>query len=107
MEAEGCYRPIEDALRTLAAGNTRVVDARLREDANSVGEDAIFVELVLADPSDVTWPVEEIRELRRRVRDVMTEHREHRPPDYPWYISFSPETDDELDPEDAAEAIDV
>jgi hypothetical protein len=107
MEPENSYGPIEDALKTLAVRSTRVLDARLREDANSFGEDAIFVELVLTNPSDVTWPVEDIRELRRRVRDVMTEHREHRPPDFPWYISLAPKDPDEFAPEDTAEQIEV
>jgi hypothetical protein len=106
MEPEGDYGPIEDALKKLAVGSTRVLDARLREDANSFGEDAIFVELALTNPSDdVTRRVEEIWELRRRVRDVMTEYREHRPPELPWYIAYTSEDPGEFAPEDTEEQI--
>jgi hypothetical protein len=82
-----------------------VLDARVREDANAFDEPAIRVELVLTNPSEVTRPVGDLRELRRRVRDVMTDYREHRPPDLPWYISFTSERRREFAPEDTEEPI--
>ncbi len=81
---------IGEALRGQTFGSTRVVavDLTISEDAN--GDRALFVAATLADPTDDTWPYDDILMLRRRVLEVA---REIPPIEIPIYVTVSPETD--------------
>jgi hypothetical protein len=94
---------VEQALtdRHFNIGGVRVVviDASLGVDSD--GEDAIIVRVVLAPPEGDTWPVEDVWELRRMIRDVIASVDPEL--EIPWVISI--ESEDES--EDAQDAINV
>lgn len=95
---------LHEALRDahLAAGNTAVTDVQVRRGPDSSGESAIFIDLTLSNPaqSGETWPVEDIWELRRKIRNVVW-HVYPEDFDLPWFVSLQPEEPGELAPEDA------
>lgn len=88
-------------LKGLRANDTSVVDVRWDERDDSSGRPAVFIALVLADPpaGQETWPIEDVRRLKRTVRDELFE----KDPDFdtPWFIELESEHPDELDAEDA------
>lgn len=74
----------------------RAVELVRQEDAS--GEDAwIFVvRLPDPDPAVGTWPVETVNELTRATRDKAITTGVS----WPWYIVFSPESDEDQEDED-------
>ncbi len=99
--------PLRAALTGVAAGDTKVKDALLRFDDDSVGAPALFVELILSNPpaEQGTWPVDDRRDLRRKVREKMSEVA----PDLelPWFVTFQPEDAEPLALADRGEQVDV
>lgn len=51
-------------------GATGVARASAYLDEDSVGEVGTFFELVLDDPEGETWPVEDLFDLRRQIREA-------------------------------------
>jgi hypothetical protein len=82
------------ALRDQSAGNTIVRDVRVEMGEDSSDRVALFVVLVLANPPEGLdhWPVDDLWELRRRVRAAITERLPDL--DVPWYVVFEPEHPD-------------
>jgi hypothetical protein len=80
------------------AGGTVVRDVRVERREDAFGEEALFIVLVLADPPDgvETWPVNDLRTLRRRVREHLSEKVDDR---VPWFVVFEPEHPDLEDEE--------
>lgn len=93
-------------LRDLEAGGTRVLDAHVRHGEDSEGEPALFLELTLTNPPEGsgTWPVDDIWDLRRRVRDIVAHLNEI---DQPWFIAFRPRDTEDFAPEDTGEQLDI
>jgi hypothetical protein len=93
----------------VVAGGTAIVGSRVHLGEDSGGGSAMFVEVTLSNPphGQETWPVEDIWQLRRTLRDVISHVYEVFPSDekLPWFISFVPEDAGELDPEDTAEQL--
>jgi hypothetical protein len=94
------------------AGETQVKDVRvdLREDSS--GRPALFIVLVLSEPPKdaETWPVDDLWQLRRIVRDTkarMEAQAESARDELPWYIVFESENYVSLDDEDIDELLDV
>src|SRR5262245_57874820 len=79
------------ALRDQSVGDTIVCDVRVDMRADSSDRLALFVVLVLANPPKGLdhWPVDDLWELRRRVRAAIAERVPHF--DAPWYVVFEPE----------------
>ncbi|MHB1469785.1 MAG: hypothetical protein ACYCSI_02540 [Solirubrobacteraceae bacterium] len=90
------------ALKRLQARDTRVVDARWDERDDSSGRPAVFIALVLADPppGSSTWPIEDVMQLKRAVRDELFDKEPEF--DRPWFVELEPEHPGELDPEDVS-----
>jgi hypothetical protein len=91
----------------LGAGGTDVrrLHVRLGDDAN--GDPAFLVRLVLSDPpaGEETWPVSDLRALRRTIRDKLGDiDPELRTP---WIISFEPESSEQFAPEDTEGEVQV
>jgi hypothetical protein len=103
--AEALRQQAEQLRGQVAPGETRVVEVQVRAGEDADGERALYVELKLANPSGdrETWPVEDVWELRRRLRDAVA----HLGADIPWFIVVEPEDPGELDPEDAEQEIDA
>jgi hypothetical protein len=97
---------LEEKLRGLEAGTTRVLNATVRHEEDSEGEPALFLELTLTNPppGEETWPIDDIWALRRKIGDVVagiegiTE---------PWFIRFQPKDPGELEPSDLEEQLDL
>lgn len=81
---------IADGLRGVTFGKTLVenVELDVTEDAN--GDRALFVDVILKDPSGDTWPPEDILTIRRKVLEIA---RQIPPIEIAIYISMSPKTD--------------
>jgi hypothetical protein len=99
-------------LEGLKAGETVVKSARAIPREDSSGRTALFVELVLSEPPKgaETWPVDDLWELRRMVRDVKARveaQAESARDELPWYIVFESENYVSLDDEDIDELLDV
>lgn len=99
-------------LEGLKAGETVVKSARAIPREDSSGRPALFVELVLSEPPKgaETWPVDDLWELRRMVRDVKARveaQAESARDELPWYIVFESENYVSLDDEDIDELLDV
>lgn len=79
-------------------GSIHPRDVELRRDEDSVGEEAWFFDVVLADPDPAvgTWPPEELAELDRATRDEAL----RRGLSWPWYVVVRPETDEPQADED-------
>jgi len=75
-------------------GNTIVRDIHVERQPDSVGDEADFVVLVLADPpeGEDTWPLEDLRSLRQAVREAIAERVKDL--DATWYVVFEPEHPD-------------
>lgn len=97
---------LTEALRDREVGSTRVVAVRVRRGDDSEGQPALFVELTLTDPPEEpgTWPVDEIWQLRRIVRDAVSALDGI---ELPWFVFFEPEHPDELEPSDVGEQLSV
>jgi len=76
------------------AGDTAVRDVRVEVREDAFGEDALMVILVLSDPPDdqESWPVDDLRALRRRLREVLAPRLDEI--GMPWYVMFEPEHPD-------------
>jgi hypothetical protein len=100
-------REVGNALTNRTAGRTRIVGVRVRYGEDSDGDPALFVKLMLSDPPAGmdTWPVEDVWELRRAVRDVITGLEPQ--PNVAWFISFVPESAEELEPDDLAGEVEI
>jgi hypothetical protein len=82
------------ALRDQSAGNTIIRDVRVEMGEDSSERVSLFVVLVLANPPEESdhWPVDDLWELRRRVRTAIAERLPDL--DVPWYVVFEPEHPD-------------
>lgn len=82
---------VEQALRHSVEGRhfgtieVRKVIAILGEDAD--GQTAVYVELVLSDPAEATWPIDDAQLLRRAIREQLVSE----PPGLPFYVTLRPE----------------
>lgn len=96
---------LEERLKGLQSGTTRVLSAKVRHDEDSEGEPALFLELTLTNPppGEETWPTDDIWALRRLIGDVVASIGEVEP----WFIRFSPEDPGELEPSDIEEQLDL
>jgi hypothetical protein len=97
---------LRKALRDGEVGSTRVVSVHVRRGEDSEGQPALFVELTLTDPPEEagTWPVDDIWQLRRLVRDAVSGLEGI---DLPWFVFFQPEHPGELEPSDVGEQLSV
>ena len=93
---------IREWLASRTFGSLSPVAVELRRDANSDEEEAWFFDVVLPnpDPAEETWPIDDIIALDLGVRDEAL----RRGLTWPWYVSFTPETEEEFADEDALEA---
>jgi len=97
---------LEGKLQGLKSGTTEVLSAKVRHEADSEGEPALFLELTLTNPppGEETWPTDDIWALRKMVGDVVaslggvTE---------PWFMRFYPKDPGELEPSDLEEQLDL
>ena len=90
---------LPEALRSKSAGATIIKEVRVDFREDSGDRLALFVVLVLTDPPDQgTWPVDDLWELRRVVRETIAEQAPDL--DMPWYVVFEPEHPDLLDEDD-------
>ncbi len=71
----------------------RVVSARVAWDEDAEGEPILRFNVALANPSQETWPVDDVVEFHRRVEDHADEMRL----EVPLYVGLEAETSDELD----------
>jgi hypothetical protein len=104
-------KPLAEALRERAAelqeepppGGTRVVSVTVRSGEDSEGSPALFVELVLSAPPEDqgTWPVDDLWLLRRMLSDAVRDI----PTDVSWFVTFEPETAEEVTAEDAGDVV--
>lgn len=93
---------IREWLVSRTFGSLSPVAVELRRDANSDGEEAWFFDVVLPDPdpAEETWPIDDIIDLQLSVRDEAL----RRGLAWPWYVFFTPETEEEFADEDALES---
>jgi hypothetical protein len=86
-------------------GDTRILGVHAREEEDSDGRPAVFVDLLLTNPprGRETWPVDDIWTLREIVREAISGLAV----EDPWFIRFAPEEAGELEPEDTKEQIPV
>lgn len=92
---------LADWAKTLRVGSIQVVDATATIGVDVNGQEAVFLELVLADPADETWPIEDVLELRRLVneRARVDLHAEA------WHIGLQPVSDDAVEDEDTGDVV--
>lgn len=92
------------ALKDQSAGDTIIRDVRAEMREDSSDRLALFVVLVLANPpKDLDqWPIEDLWELRRKVREAVAERLPEL--DVPWYVVFEPEHPDLADDDKAEDA---
>jgi hypothetical protein len=78
-------------LKDQSAGDTIIRDVRVEMREDSSDRVALFVVLVLANPPGGLdhWPVDDLWELRRRVRAAIADRLPNL--DVPWYVVFEPE----------------
>ncbi len=100
---------LPDALKSLAgqeAGETKVKTVRAEEREDSSGARALFIVLVLSDPpaQQDTWPVDDLWELRTKVREAVAQSESI---GEPWFVVFEPEHPGELDSDDLSESLDA
>ncbi len=97
---------LEGKLQGLKSGTTEVLSAKVRHEADSEGEPALFLELTLTNPppGEETWPIDDIWALRRKVRDVVASIGDVTEP---WFIRFYPKDPGELEPSDLEEQLDL
>ncbi len=81
---------LPSVLRGQSAGDTIIRDVRVEMSEDSSERVALFVVLVLANPPNGLdhWPVDDLWELRRRVRAAIAERLPDL--DVPWYVVFEP-----------------
>lgn len=96
---------LPDALRDQTAGDTRVIGARATVGEDSEGRSALFITLVLSDPTGDTWPVDDLWELRRSVQSVIAEVDPALA--LPWFITFEPESAEQQETDDTSEQVDA
>lgn len=77
----------EELLGTLF-GSTKVLRAESFLDRDEEDELATYLDLVLDDPKDETWPLEDVLKLRRAVIDIARRIDL----ETPIYVRLSPET---------------
>ncbi|WP_208029420.1 hypothetical protein [Rhabdothermincola sediminis] len=84
-------------LRTTTFGSLRPVEVQVRRDLDADGREAWFFEVTLPNPpeGEDTWPITDLNELQRALRDQATKEGLA----WPWYVRFRPEIDD-LEPEE-------
>lgn len=83
-------------------GSTTVRQVRTVPGEDADGNDALFVTLVLSDPSDATWPMEDVLEIRRRVRALA----EMSTPGVRYYVAIKEEHEGpQVDEDDAPDSI--
>lgn len=97
---------LPEKLRDRYAGQTKVKDVKVEFREDSSEEPAVFLILVLSDPpaGAETWPIDDLWELRRITREVISNLKAQLEPNWemPWFVSFEPENpelladDDEL-----------
>jgi hypothetical protein len=82
------------ALRDQSAGDTIIRDVRVETRGDSSDRLSLFVVLVLTNPPAGLdhWPVDDLWELRRRVRAAIADKLPDL--DIPWYVVFEPEHPD-------------
>jgi hypothetical protein len=99
---------LSDRLKDQEAGSIQVKDARIEVRDDPSGEAGLVIVLVLSDPPPgaETWPVDDLWELRRIVRDVVAEVGLS-PDNMPWSVAFESEDHGELEPEDTTEQLDA
>jgi hypothetical protein len=70
-------------------GNLRVVSVHVLRGEDSEGQPALFIEPTLTDPPEEagTWPVDDIWQLRRLVRDALNGLEGI---DLPWFVFAVP-----------------
>jgi hypothetical protein len=92
---------IREWISSRTFGSLSPVAVEPRRDANSDEEEAWFFDVVLPDPdpAEETWPVDDTIDLVLAVRDEAL----RRGLVWPWYVFFTPETDEEFADEDALE----
>lgn len=92
---------VEEALRESVEGRqfgtieVRKIIALLGEDAD--GQTAVYLELILSDPTGATWPIEDAQQLRRAIREQLVSE----PPGLPFYVTLRPENEAPQADEDA------
>jgi hypothetical protein len=92
---------IRDWISSRTWGSLSPVAVDLRRAPNSDDEEAWFFDVILPDPdpAEDTWPVDDMTNLVLDVRDEAL----RRGLAWPWYVYFTPETDEEFADEDVAE----
>lgn len=72
MTEERAIEMLKERLRGQRSGEVEVTDVRTEFLLDSYAEEYLAVTLVLTDPPPrrETWPLESVRDLRRRARDI-------------------------------------
>lgn len=91
---------LADHIRGAQFGDTLVRDASATIERDSEEDLAVFLDLTLSDPSESTWPREDITNLRRRIFELV------RTTDVELtvYVRLSPSTDEPQE-DDSATAL--
>lgn len=87
------------ALKDQSAGATIIKDVRVEVREDSSDAPALFIVLVLSDPPSGmdSWPIDDLWELRRKVREAVAESVPGL--DMAWFVTFEPEHPDLPDDE--------
>jgi hypothetical protein len=101
-DQQGVAEQLREWLSGRTFGSLSPVAVELRRDEDSEGGEAWFFDIVLPDPdpAEGTWPVDDMADLEQGLRDEAL----RRGLEWPWYVSFTPQTDEQQADEDAPES---
>lgn len=95
MSASSVIPPAAERLRRWLLAQSfaelRPLDVSLELSFSPLGEDTLFVDVVLrTPPRGETWPIGELLDMRRAVRDEALELGL----DWPWHVRVRPQTEE-------------
>lgn len=87
---------LRSRVSSLRAGDYEVRDVVAEWGTDSEGIDALFLTVVLEDPAEETWPLDDILALHRDIGDIAIKLQVP----VRWYVRTEAETPEVFDPED-------
>lgn len=87
---------LREGVGSLRAGDYEVRDVVIERGSDSQGRDAVFLVVVLEDPTEETWPLDDVLALLRDIDDLAIKLRVP----LRWYVRMEAATPPDFDPED-------